>query len=79
MVVAGPRRRNCNGRRREIGSEDRAIAVPMDVTSAEQVEAAFAAAALAFGVSTSSSTMPVCRSRSRCWRRPSTTGICSTT
>ena len=34
---------------REIGNEDRAIAVAMDVTSAEQVGAAFAAAALAFG------------------------------
>ena len=34
---------------REIGNEDRAIAVAMDVTSSEQVGAAFAAAALAFG------------------------------
>jgi rhamnulose-1-phosphate aldolase/alcohol dehydrogenase len=33
----------------EIGNEDRAISVSMDVTSAEQVEAAFANAALAFG------------------------------
>ena len=33
----------------EIGSADRAISVPMDVTSAAQVDAAFAAAALAFG------------------------------
>ena len=33
----------------EIGDDDRAIGVSMDVTSAEQVSAAFAAAALAFG------------------------------
>jgi NAD(P)-dependent dehydrogenase (short-subunit alcohol dehydrogenase family) len=33
----------------EIGGSDRAISVSMDVTSAEQVENAFAAAALAFG------------------------------
>jgi rhamnulose-1-phosphate aldolase/alcohol dehydrogenase len=34
---------------REIGDGDRAIGISMDVTSAEQVSAAFAAAALAFG------------------------------
>jgi rhamnulose-1-phosphate aldolase/alcohol dehydrogenase len=34
---------------REIGDADRAVGVSMDVTSAEQVGAAFAAAALAFG------------------------------
>src|SRR4030095_16648546 len=33
----------------EIGNDDRAISVSMDVTSAEQVESAFATAALEFG------------------------------
>ena len=49
VVVADLVGESATGVAREIGNEDRAIAVPMDVTSAEQVEAAFAAAALAFG------------------------------
>jgi rhamnulose-1-phosphate aldolase/alcohol dehydrogenase len=49
VVVADLVGESATGVAREIGNADRAIAVSMDVTSAEQVEAGFAAAALAFG------------------------------
>jgi rhamnulose-1-phosphate aldolase/alcohol dehydrogenase len=49
VVVADLDAGSAAGVAAEIGGPDRAISVPMDVSSAEQVAAAFAAAALAFG------------------------------
>ena len=49
VVIADLDAESAAGAADEIGSSDRAISVSMDVTSAEQVENAFAAAALAFG------------------------------
>jgi rhamnulose-1-phosphate aldolase/alcohol dehydrogenase len=49
VVIADLDAKAAEGVAAEIGNVDRAISVAMDVTSAAQVEAAFAAAALAFG------------------------------
>ncbi len=64
----------------EIGNADVAIGIAADVTDEsrragrDRRDACWRSAA-----STSWSTMPACRCRSRCWRPPPPTGICSTT
>ena len=49
VVIADRDAESAAGVASEIGGSDRAISVSMDVTSADQVETAFAAAAIAFG------------------------------
>ncbi|MFE9250002.1 bifunctional aldolase/short-chain dehydrogenase [Streptomyces sp. NPDC007088] len=49
VVVADLNGPNAEAVAEELGGPDKAVAVPVDVTSQEQVAAAFAAAALAFG------------------------------
>ncbi len=79
VVVADLNGDNAAAVAEELGGPDKAVAVTVDVTSEEQIAAAFRAAVLAFGGVDLVVNNAGISSPSRCWRRRRRTGTSSTT